>query len=106
MKFTAEKLLLAAAIRPIASDLRQAAFAAARKTADLEYKEFDSTLTPFTEFTEAERQAQEAAEAARTQHLSKMKTFEQDWYANNPLGNFVKPALAELEQIAATISDS
>lgn len=86
MKFTVEELLLAANIRPIASDLRKAAFAGARKA--------------------AERQAQEAAEAARTQHLSKMKTFEQDWHANNPLGNFVKPALAELEQIAAAIMDA
>lgn len=103
MKFTTEELLLAAQIRPIASDLRQAALAAARKAADLEYKEFDG---PPIAYTEADRQAQEAAEAAKTQHLAKMKTFEQDWYANHPLGNFVKPALAELEQIAAVISDS
>lgn len=106
MKFTVEKLLLAAQIRPIASDLRQAALAAARKAADLEYKEFDRPLLPSTG---TERQAQEeaeAAKAARTQHLAKMKTFEQDWYANNPLGNFVRPALAALEEIAAAISDS
>lgn len=103
MKFTTEEHLLAAQIRPLASDLRKAAFAAARKAADLEYKEFDS---PPTSFTAAGRRAQEAAKAARDQHLSKMKTFERDWYANNPLGNFVKPALAELKQIAAAISDS
>lgn len=100
MKFTTEELLLAAQIRPIASDLRRAALAAARKAADLEYKEFDDL--PIS-FTAAGRQAQEAAEAAKDQHLSKMKAFEQDWYANNPLGNFVKPALAELVQIAAAI---
>lgn len=103
MKFTTEELLLAAQIRPIARDLRQAALAAARKAADLEYKEFDGPILPFTA---AERQAHKAAEAARDQHLAKMKTFEQDWYANHPLGNFVKPVLAELEQIAAVISDS
>lgn len=103
MKFTVENLLLAAEIRPIANELRRAAFAASKKAADLEYKEFDS---PTIAYTAAELQAQEAAEAARTQHLSKMKTFEQDWYVNNPLGNFVKPALAELEQIAVAISDS
>jgi hypothetical protein len=103
MKFTVENLLLAAAIRPIASDLRKAALAAARKAVDLEYKEFDS---PTIAYTAAERQAQEAAEAAEIQHLSKMKTFEQDWYADNPLSNFAKPALAELEKITAAISDS
>lgn len=103
MKFTVENLLLAAAIRPIASDLRKAALAAAKKAADLEYKEFGSSTIAYT--AEAQ-QAQEEAEAAEIQHLSKMKTFEQDWYASNPLSNFAKPALAELEKIAAAISDS
>lgn len=103
MKYTVENLLLAAQIRPIASDLRKAAFAAARKAADLEYKEFGGPMLPLTT---AEQQAHKAAEAAEIQHLSKMKAFEQDWYASNPLGNFAKPALAELEKIASAISDS
>lgn len=102
MKHTTDDLLLAAQIRLVAIDLQKIAFVEARKAADLEYKTFIAPDIVYP-YTDEDMKAELEARVAQEQHLSNMESFENDWYASNPLQKFVKPALATLEEIAAII---
>ncbi len=102
MNNTIEELLLAAAIRPIAAELRCKALKTAREAAELQWKE--PAPPPPVAYTQADRDAQDAADCLEQERRAKAKTFDADWSAQHPISEFSLQAMAELEAIAAAIS--
>lgn len=97
MKHTCETLMLSAALRPVAMELRAKACKAAKEAADLAFKSFEAPAGATNEqLEEASRQTDERS--------AKGKNFEKDWLTQHPVTEFAAAALAELEAIADAIS--
>lgn len=100
MKHTTEELILAVHVREAATRHRNAALAEAKKSADMAHKEFDA---PVIGYTAADQQAIADAESARKAHRASAAYFDRDWLEANPVTEFVRPAMRELEQIATVM---
>lgn len=101
MKHPTESLLLAAALRPIAIELRLAALKSAKEQEDLGYKQTEPL--PIS-YTAAARAREEEMERLKQERATKAQSFEAQWRAEHPITEFAAAALAELEAIASAIT--
>lgn len=101
MKPTTEDLILAAAIRPIAIELRAQARKTAKEQANLGYRTFDA---PPIGYTETQRLQIATAEASGEKLRIDGADFDKQWNSQHKLVEFVIPALQELQVIAAAVN--
>lgn len=104
MKHTIEELLLAAALRPLASQLREAARKKAKDAAGLAWRESESL--PRIPYTQEERELADRIDEDRQKIARTGATFEAQWNNEHPIEEFVPAALADLEKIAGAINPS
>lgn len=105
MKHTTDLLLLAAAVREVAKELRTNAHSQAKQAA-IHRPALPQRLAIEYGISAEQWVENQAAEAAAEEaHFQKSKNFDRDWSNDNPLSNFIKPALQELETVASLITD-
>lgn len=96
-----DELLLAAAVLPLARELRKQALAIAVADNDLQWRE-GPEMSP--NMTSDERVAYDNAMQEKDQRATNRVTFEREWLSKHPVEEFARGALEQLERIADAIS--
>ena len=101
MNKSADELLVAAAVLPLAEKLRNAALKAAVAKAELQWRESPPLSSSMTN---EERMALDQAEAAENKRTGDRQSFSEQWLRNHPIEEFAREALEQLERVADAIS--
>lgn len=101
MTRSADELLVAAAVLPLAKELQTAARKEAEANADLHWRESPALSSAPTQ---EEREAFDRASAAADARVAGRQAFSKRWLSEHPVEEFACEALAQLEKIAQAIS--